>query len=249
VQVVLAATRRHGLRSLLMGGQACVLYGASEFSRDIDLAILADAGNLQRLDDVLRELGAEVIAVPPYAPEYLARGHAVHFRCRAADDIRLDVMARMRNVDPFESCWSRRTVFDLDGVGEIDVMGLADLVACKKTRRDKDWPMVRRLVDVNYREHHATPTPARLVFWLQELRTPETLLDCAQRAPDLAAREARRRPAVAAALSSPDDATHDAIVGALAAEEQAERAADDRYWRPLLDELEALRRLARQRPS
>lgn len=32
-----------------MGGQACVLYGAAEFSRDLDLAILPDPDNLDRL--------------------------------------------------------------------------------------------------------------------------------------------------------------------------------------------------------
>ena len=29
-----------------MGGQACVFYGAAEFSRDLDLFVLADATNL-----------------------------------------------------------------------------------------------------------------------------------------------------------------------------------------------------------
>jgi hypothetical protein len=29
-----------------MGGQACVLYGAAEFSRDLDLALLPDPANL-----------------------------------------------------------------------------------------------------------------------------------------------------------------------------------------------------------
>jgi hypothetical protein len=38
-----------------MGGQACVSYGAAEFSRDIDLAILADLDNLSRLRTALRE--------------------------------------------------------------------------------------------------------------------------------------------------------------------------------------------------
>jgi hypothetical protein len=32
-----------------MGGQACVFYGGAEFSRDTDLAILADPENLKRL--------------------------------------------------------------------------------------------------------------------------------------------------------------------------------------------------------
>ena len=33
--------RAHRVRALLMGGQACVSYGAEEFSRDVDLAIVA----------------------------------------------------------------------------------------------------------------------------------------------------------------------------------------------------------------
>ena len=40
---VLSSMRKHGVRCLLMGGQACVFYGAAEFSRDIDLALLADS--------------------------------------------------------------------------------------------------------------------------------------------------------------------------------------------------------------
>jgi len=35
--------RAHRVRALLMGGQACVFYGAAEFSRDIDFAVLAEA--------------------------------------------------------------------------------------------------------------------------------------------------------------------------------------------------------------
>ena len=49
-----------------MGGQACVFYGAAEFSRDTDFAILADAANLARLRKALAELQAEPIAVPPF---------------------------------------------------------------------------------------------------------------------------------------------------------------------------------------
>ena len=46
---VLSLMRAHRVRALLMGGQACVFYGGAEFSRDTDLAILADAANLARL--------------------------------------------------------------------------------------------------------------------------------------------------------------------------------------------------------
>ncbi|HUE83062.1 MAG TPA: hypothetical protein VMM84_13185 [Pyrinomonadaceae bacterium] len=59
------------MRALLMGGQACVFYGAAEFSRDTDLAILASSENLTKLNKALRELQAEVIAVPPFEEKYL----------------------------------------------------------------------------------------------------------------------------------------------------------------------------------
>ena len=65
IRSVLSSIREHRVRALLMGGQACVLYGAAEFSRDTDLVILADADNLTRLRRALAELQAEVIAVPP----------------------------------------------------------------------------------------------------------------------------------------------------------------------------------------
>jgi len=57
--------RKSGARTLLMGGQACIFYGAAEFSRDLDLLVLADAMNLSYLARALDTLEAEVIAVPP----------------------------------------------------------------------------------------------------------------------------------------------------------------------------------------
>ena len=47
-----------------MGGQACILYGAAEFSRDADFAVLSSADNLARLRAALDDLNGEVIAVP-----------------------------------------------------------------------------------------------------------------------------------------------------------------------------------------
>ncbi|MBA2527770.1 MAG: hypothetical protein H0V18_18615 [Pyrinomonadaceae bacterium] len=57
-----------------MGGQACVFCGAADFSRNTDLAILASAENLARLNKALKELQAEVIAVPPFHAKYLRKG-------------------------------------------------------------------------------------------------------------------------------------------------------------------------------
>ena len=98
IRKVLLTLRSRDVRFLLMGGQACVFYGAAEFSRDTDIVLLLDPDNLRRLGAALKDLDAECIAVPPFDPDYLRRGHAVHFRCRTpeASGIRLDVMAAMR---------------------------------------------------------------------------------------------------------------------------------------------------------
>ena len=47
-----------------MGGQACVFYGAAEFSRGLDLPIPADAANVTSLKRALDALDAEAIDVP-----------------------------------------------------------------------------------------------------------------------------------------------------------------------------------------
>lgn len=54
--------RKNGVKCLLMGGQACVLYGGADFSRDTDLNVLADAENIERLRRALDDLHATRIA-------------------------------------------------------------------------------------------------------------------------------------------------------------------------------------------
>jgi hypothetical protein len=72
IRKVLSIFRKHQVRALLMGGQACVFYGAAQFSRDIDFAILCDARNLERLKAALHDLAAERVAVPPLRPIFCA---------------------------------------------------------------------------------------------------------------------------------------------------------------------------------
>lgn len=239
---VLSSMRRHGVRCLLMGGQACVFYGAAEYSRDVDFVLLADDGNLARLRRALHELEAEVIAVPPFEAAHLERGLAVHFRCQAPGvlGLRVDVMSRMRGVDDFESLWERRTTIEVDGL-EIDLLSLPDLVKAKKTQRAKDWPMIQRLIEANWFQNRHEPTPVRIDFWLQECRTPELLLELAARFPEEAAGAGRVRPAVRDAL----DADAVSVARSLEEERQAEAALDQAWWGPLRKELETLRRGAR----
>jgi hypothetical protein len=231
--------RARRVRALLMGGQACVLYGAAEFSRDTDFAILASADNLDRLRKALGDLRAVAIAVPPLTAAYLRRGHAVHFRCRHPDaaGMRIDVMSRMRGVDAFTHLWKRRTTIELTDRTMCDLLSLPDLVQAKKTQRDRDWPMIRRLLEASYFEHRAKPTAALVRFWLRELRTPALLVEVAGTYAGACRRLIARRPLLALAASG----RVDDLERGLAAEEAEERARDRQYWTPLRRELERLR--------
>ena len=231
--------RTHRVRALLMGGQACVFYGAAEFSRDTDFAILADASNLARLRKALAGLQALPIAVPPFELRFLRRGHAIHFRCQHPEAVRMrvDIMSKMRGVDSFRKLWPRRTTVELPDGTKCDLLGLPDLVCAKKTQRDKDWPMIRRLVEAHYFQNRDRATAAQARFWLSECRTPELLLEVARLNPGLCRQLAGTRPLLAHAAAG----NAAALEQALKDEEAAERQRDKLYWLPLRQELEALR--------
>jgi hypothetical protein len=245
IRKALSTIRKHQVAHLLMGGQACVLYGAAEFSRDLDLALLPDPANLDSLKAALAELEAEVIAVPPLALSHLTEGLAVHFRCRQPEvaGLRIDVMTHLRGVAPFPELWARRTSFAFEDE-TLEVMALPDLVTAKKTQRDKDWPMIRRLVDVNYLNHRAEPTSERVLFWLRELRTPELLVEAVQTHSGVAEQLIEERPLLKLATS--ENLVSGVLERALRDEEEAVRRLDAAYWKPLREQIERLRRAARR---
>lgn len=132
------------MRALLMGGQACVFYGAAQVSKDIDFLILAERENFERLLASLDFLQARRIAIPPFDTVALAKGHAVHFRCQApvVEGLRIDIMTKLRDLDDFETLWQRRTVFSDPSGTEFHLLSVPDLVSAKKTQRSKDWPVI-----------------------------------------------------------------------------------------------------------
>ena len=58
IRQVLSTFQKNGVQALLMGGQACVFYGAAQVSKDVDFVLLAERENLDRLQTALEGLGA-----------------------------------------------------------------------------------------------------------------------------------------------------------------------------------------------
>ena len=134
--------------------------------------------------------------------------------------------------------WERRVEIDLPEVGRVAVAAVEDLLQSKKTQRDKDWPMIRRLLEVDFYRHGLDASETKVRFWLAECRTPEILQILAEKYPAYTREVARRRPLLSAALTR--DAA--AVVRMLREEEDRERELDRQYWAPLKEELERWRR-------
>jgi len=152
-------------------------------------------------------------------------------------------MTKMRGCDDFETLWERRTTIQ-DAQGVIyELLGIEDLVKAKKTQRDKDWPMIRRLVEAHYYQNRDEPTEARVRFWLRESRTPEMLIRVAAENPEITQQMIQVRPLLTETLA----ASRMALQAELEIERVAEMEADQAYWRPLIRELEAMRLARRTR--
>lgn len=221
-----------------MGNQACVFYGAAEFSRDVDFDILPDEANLIQLRAALSDLQAVPIADPPFDSEHLHEGLAIHFRCRApgVEGLRIDIMSVLRGVDAFEIIWERRTTIEVDGL-HVDLLSLPDLVAAKKTQKAKDWPMLQRLVEANWFQNRDDPTERRIDFWLKECRTPELLIELVSQFNKQATDLGPHRPVLRFATEKNLPALEQEL------DQERHRAieADKAYWAPLKRKLEALR--------
>lgn len=236
---VLSTFKKYRVKCLLIGGQACIIYGAAEFSRDSDFVLLSTPGNLECLQAALDALKAKLIYVPPLKKSYLERGHACHFRCGATDvkGLRIDVISKLRGCAPFEKLWERKNTILLKNGSVIDVIGLRDLVQSKKTQRDKDWFMLKRLVESDIILNKDKPSENRVRWWFRECRDVGILIELAKKYPKLAKACTADRPLLSLAIIS--DTKKLAL--RLRNEEMSERQKDVEYWAPLKRELETLR--------
>lgn len=235
---VLSTFAKYKVKSLLIGGQACILYGAAEFSRDTDLVVLCNLENIESIKKALKELRADRIYVPPLEMKYLLKGHACHFRSYdpGIKGMRIDIMAKMRNCPDFDELWEKRTTVNINKREKIELIGLKDLVSSKKTQRDKDWFMLTRLVDNDILMEEKTDTK-KIKWWLLECRTLENLIVISRKYKALAKKCVKDRPLLRYALNGDERK----VQSFLNKEELLERNRDRQYWLPLLKELETLR--------
>ena len=151
--------------------------------------------------------------------------------------LRIDVMSTMRGCDTFDKLWRRRKTIRIKDYGVIDVIGLTDLVQSKKTQRDKDWLMLKQLVENDIILNKNNPSKERVKWWLIESRNTGSLINLSGQYPVLAKKCVKERPL----LKYADTKNSEKLNLRLHKEELEERKKDVEYWKPLRKELETLR--------
>jgi hypothetical protein len=125
----------------VVGGYAVNQYGYHRNTKDIDLWILVDPDNADRVSRALQKFGFPAASVPP--ANFLVTGR-VHVFGR--EPFRVDLLTNPSGID-FAACYPRRVEVNLDGV-QVPFIALADLRANKKASgRAKDLADLEGLPD------------------------------------------------------------------------------------------------------
>ena len=103
---------------LLIGGYAVNYYGYARATADLDVWISIDAGNAQRVAQVLRDFGfRDAEATAFLAPRKIIR--------MGVPPVRLEILTSISGVE-FAECYAHRVEVDIDGV-PVKLIQLDDL--------------------------------------------------------------------------------------------------------------------------
>jgi hypothetical protein len=133
-----SALNREGVRYVLIGGFAVILHGLVRTTKDVDLLIDTDAGNIQALKRAMGDLPDNAIAL--VEDQDVAKYRVV----RVADEIVVDLMAEACGISyasAFQSGVERLPVGEI----EVPVASKELLIRMKDTLRDSDKSDVRFL--------------------------------------------------------------------------------------------------------
>jgi len=128
---------RHRARYLLVGGVAANLHGSVRATRDVDILVPRDEGNMSRVLAALRELPYGV-AGELDASEMIQKAITI-----VGDDPRVDVLTIAWSVT-FEKAWPKRVVRRIQGT-HVSYLGREDLIASKQTGRPSDQADIEQL--------------------------------------------------------------------------------------------------------
>jgi len=227
----------------VIAGRACIFYGATEFTRDLDIWIEPEAVNLSRIRQAMKHLGARQRFLPPLQQKYLLQGHAAHYM---VGDFRIDILGKPPRVGKFSEAYSSAESTVIGGVPCL-IVDLANLVNMKKTQRARDYEIIQRLVDAVFEYADANSNEQdTLGHWLaEELRTIDNLHRMAKKWKNGKNYLKKcSRPICKAVLNTGvfDKKSQEYLLSVLEKETQELRLRDREYWRQKMREIREIAR-------
>jgi len=151
---ILEVLARHGVRSVLIGGFAAVIYGSPYVTTDVDVVPESTPDNLERLSAALDELHAKVwtdaeLGGVPFdrGPSSLA---SVEIWNLVTDQGRLDITFVPSGTSGYTDVARDAAHLKILGT-QVDVASLADVIRSKEAAgREKDrlvLPVLRRILE------------------------------------------------------------------------------------------------------
>jgi len=150
LELLAALLKQHGVRFVVIGGQAETLHGSARMTYDIDLCYERTTENLERLAAALTELDVRLRNAPPDLPfkidaQALALGDNFTF------DTSLDAVDLLGWVEPvgdYHDLSKNAETYTL-GDMELDVISLDDLIRIKRhLNRPKDRESLLHLIAI-----------------------------------------------------------------------------------------------------
>lgn len=121
---------RSKVKYVVIGGEACILYGLTRTTEDIDIFIDRDFKNVKRALEALSHLPYGI--AKEILPEKVARGPVTI----VGDQPRVDILTALAGIN-FSNAWESRKIIKVEGVN-ISYLALDLLIKSKDTDRLQD---------------------------------------------------------------------------------------------------------------
>ncbi len=115
----------HDVRYLVVGGYAVAFHGHPRYTKDIDIWIMLEKMNAERMLDVLTAFGFSSLGLR--ADDFLKKDNVVQL---GNPPNRIDILTDLSGVI-FEECYLKRNSIDIDGVS-INFIDIENLIQNKK---------------------------------------------------------------------------------------------------------------------
>jgi predicted nucleotidyltransferase len=123
----------HGVDFVVIGGVAVILQASPRFTKDLDICYALQQENLDRLGEVLVEVGAKLRDIDedlPFVPDGRALRHT-QILTLVTPDGGLDLLVEPKGSPAYPALRRRADEVDIDGIG-VRVASIDDLIAMKR---------------------------------------------------------------------------------------------------------------------